>query len=384
MNDDNECPFDREGPVKYALPDDYNSSSVAREFSDDSDKFSMWAQSTVDGLEMENITPQKDEELTFPTAVPLPQTKMLRLRENGSDQTSDSRASKRKARVDYASGSPGHHQDVSAEELQHEQQIDDSLKVWREKANTGDIQFTFTNRLLYKRIKDQLNKDMWQLCVPVPYRSLVLSLAHRPGHPGRDRTLQRVQDEFCWPGIFNEVKQLCKACLNCQLADKLSPYLAPLRPLLVIHTPFQQIGMDMVEPLPTTAAGNLFILVIVDYATRWPKAFPLRFTESETVAYQLLLLFTRVGLPNKILTDSGPNFVSRLPMELYKLLGVTSITTTLYYSATDGLVERYNGIIKSMIRKMSKLWHSQWDLALPFLLGELRRSPSATTGFTPS
>ena len=123
-----------------------------------------------------------------------------------------------------------------------------------------------------------------------------------------------------------------------------------------------------VGPLPTTAVGNQFILVIIDYATRWPEAIPLRFTDSETVADQLLLLYTRVGIPNQILTDCRPNFVSRLLKELYKLLGVSSITTTPYQSATDGLVERYNGIIKSMIRKTSKLWHGQWDLALPFLL----------------
>ena len=202
---------------------------------------------------------------------------------------------------------------------------------------------------------------MWQLYVPEPYRSLVLSLAHRPGHLGRERTLQKVQDEFCWPGLFNEVKQLCKAYLDCQLADKLSPSLSPFRPLSVIHTPFQRIGIDIVGPLPTTAAENQIILVIVDYTTRWPEAFPLRFIESETVEDQLLLLFTRVGVPNQILTDCRSNFVSKLLKEQYMLLGVSSITTTPYHSATDRLVERYNRIIKFMIRKTSKLWHGWWD-----------------------
>ena len=141
--------------------------------------------------------------------------------------------------------------------------------------------------------------------------------------------------------------------------------------------------MDIVGPLPTTAAGYHFILVVVDYATR-PEAFPLRSTESKSVADQLLLMFTRVGVPEQILTDCGQNFVSRLLKELYQLLGVQSITTTPYYPATDGLVERYNGLIKNMIRRTSKLWHGQWDLALPFLLGELRRTPNTTTGFIPS
>ena len=67
---------------------------VMQESLDDLDKFSVWAQSTVDGSEMENITSQKDEELTFTTAAPPPQIEVLRFRENGSDQASDSRASK--------------------------------------------------------------------------------------------------------------------------------------------------------------------------------------------------------------------------------------------------------------------------------------------------
>ena len=46
----------------------------------------------------------------------------------------------------------------------------------------------------------------------------------------------------------------------------------PLRPLPVIDTPYNRIGMDMVGPLPRTKAGNKHILVIVDYATRWPEA----------------------------------------------------------------------------------------------------------------
>ena len=59
VNDDDECPFDREGQVKYVLPDEHNSSRDARESSDNSNKFSMRAQSRVDGSEMEkNNTPE--------------------------------------------------------------------------------------------------------------------------------------------------------------------------------------------------------------------------------------------------------------------------------------------------------------------------------------
>ena len=211
---------------------------------------------------------------------------------------------------------------------------------------------------------------------------LVLSLAHRPSHLGRDKTTQKVLDDFYLPVLHREEKQISRACLDCQKADKKATFPATLYPLPIIDIPFQQIGMDMIWLLPTTAAGNHFILLIVDYAIRWPEAFPLQLTDSKSVADQLLLMFTGVGVIEQILIDYGNNFLSQLLRELYRLLCVQSITTTPNHPTTDGLMERYNGIIKNMVRRNSKLCQGQWDLALPFLLGELRWTLSATTGFT--
>ena len=99
----------------------------------------------------------------------------------------------------------------------------------------------------------------------------------------------------------------------------------------------------MVGPLPTTAAGNHYIFMKVDYDTRWPEVFLLQLTDSKSIADQLLLMFTRVGVPEQILMACGKIFVSQLLRELYQLLVIQSMTTTSYHPATDGLVERYNG-----------------------------------------
>ena len=85
------------------------------------------------------------------------------------------------------------------------------------------------------------------------------------------------------------MKQLCAACPDCQKSDKEEPFPAPLCPLPIIYVPFQQIGMNMVGPLPKAATGNLFILMIVDYATMWPEAFPLRLMDSKSVENQLFI-----------------------------------------------------------------------------------------------
>ena len=70
------------------------------------------------------------------------------------------------------------------------------------------------------------------------------------------------------------------------------------------------MAMDIVGLLPRSRSGNKYVLVVCDYATRYPEAIPLKNTNAEAVAEELLALFARVGIPNEILTDQGSNFKS--------------------------------------------------------------------------
>ena len=123
--------------------------------------------------------------------------------------------------------------------------------------------------------------------------------------------------------------------------------------------------------------------MVVDFATGWPEAILLQKNDSQGIAGELLVLFTRVGTPEEILTDCGTNFVSRLMQELHKLMGVKGIKMTPYHPESDGMFERSNSTLKMMLGKTLKLWKGQWDLALPHILGEYRRAPHESTGFTP-
>lgn len=66
--------------------------------------------------------------------------------------------------------------------------------------------------------------------------------------------------------------------------------------------------MDIVGPLERSSAGYQYILVISDHATRYPEAFPLRTITTPKIIHALVQLFSRVGIPNEILTDQGTNF----------------------------------------------------------------------------
>ena len=85
---------------------------------------------------------------------------------------------------------------------------------------------------------------------------------------------------------------------------------------------------------------------------RYPEAIPLRSIDAGTVAEHLIHLFSTVGIPKEILSDQGTNFMSQLLRELYNLLNISQIRMSPYHLQTDGLVERFNKTLKSMLRKL--------------------------------
>ena len=146
-------------------------------------------------------------------------------------------------------------------------------------------------------------------------------------------------------------------------------------PLPVIAEPFTRVAMDIVGPIPKSKSGYKYILVVCDYATRYPVAVPLRSIDEKHVAEELIKLLARVGIPQEILTDQGSNFMSQLLAELYRLLHFHSIRTTPYHPQTDGLVERFNQTLKNMLRKVLTEQGKDWDKMLPYLLFAYREVP---------
>lgn len=86
--------------------------------------------------------------------------------------------------------------------------------------------------------------------------------------------------------------------------------MAPLINMPISDTPFSRIAMDIVGPLERSSGGNKHILVVCDYATRYPEAFPLKKIKARQIVSCLIQLFSRVGIPKKIITDQGTNFTS--------------------------------------------------------------------------
>lgn len=124
-------------------------------------------------------------------------------------------------------------------------------------------------------------------------------------HLGKKKTEMKLRQHFYWPSLGPDVREMCTTCPECQKGAKKNRKRAPLQPFPIIDEPFRRIAIDIVGPLKRTNHGNKFILTMIDYATKYPKAVPLRKTDAKTVADALC----QVGIPEEILSDQGSNFV---------------------------------------------------------------------------
>ena len=290
--------------------------------------------------------------------------------------------------------------DVSAEDMKVAQKSDGSLKRCFEAAETGKriisgeqnvSQFTLQKGLLYRRFQSPKvsdNKVFKQLVVPKQYRDTVLKLAHdciMSGHLGIKKTTDRILSTFYWPGVQGDVVRFCRSCDVCQKTyPKGKVMKVPLGQMPLIDTPFERVAVDLVGPIvPVTDRGNRYILTLVDYSTRYPEAVALKGIETERVAEAMVDIFTRVGIPKEVLSDMGTQFTSNLMKEVGRLLSIKQLNTTPYHPACNRLVEKFNGTLKSMIRKMCTERRKDWDRYMSALLFAYREVPQESLGFSP-
>ena len=318
-----------------------------------------------------------------------------------ADGVSETHEDDKELRGKADSGDNGEEKGVlnaTPEQIQEWQEADETLENIRKlievesmKDSESGTKFARKAGLLYriwkpKGVKKGGAQECEQLVLPAPCRSVVLRLAHEvpmAGHLGVTKTKDRVLQRYYWPGIFKDVAQYCRTCEVCQRSTPRKPPRAEMVPMPLVTRPFERIAMDLVGPLPRSRRGNRFILTIVDYATRYPEAIALPSTEAERIARELIIVFSRVGIPEEILSDQGANFMSTLLQEVYQLLHIKRIRTSPYHPQTDGLVERFNGTLKGMLRKFVDRGRKDWDEYLPYLLFAYREVPQESTGYSP-
>ena len=147
-----------------------------------------------------------------------------------------------------------------------------------------------------------------------------------------------------------------------------------LEPITVTR-PFELVGVDIKGPYKASVKGNKYILVCIDYFTNWVEAAPMKtITGREVIDKFFELIISRHGSPEKLITDQGTQFTSKLFETLCHNFNIEKMETTAYHPQCNGKVEKFNKFLNDSVATSVNEDHSNWDRLIDSVLLTYRSS----------
>ncbi|KAI2668694.1 Transposon Tf2-6 polyprotein [Labeo rohita] len=227
-----------------------------------------------------------------------------------------------------------------------------------------------------------------RLFVPEGLRSEVIQWGHCSSvacHPGVSRTLHLVKQRFWWPLMARDVRSFVLACSVCAIGKTSNrPPDGLLQPLPIPSRPWSHIALDFVTALPPSQ-GNTVVLTVVDRFSKAVHFIPLPKLPSakETAVVVIDHVFRLHGLPTDVVSDRGPQFVSKFWREFCRLLGATVSLSSGFHPQSNGQTERANQDLERTLRCTVARNPSSWSQQLSMVEYAHNSLPVSATGLSP-
>lgn len=207
----------------------------------------------------------------------------------------------------------------------------------------AELKYYFRNDLIfYRRGAHQIVRR----CIPEEEVHEILKHYHSfayARHFGASKTAAKIlQSRFYWPTLFRDAFEFVKRCDRCQRTKNISRRNEmPLNNILEVEI-FDVWGIDFMEPFAPSFL-NQYILVAVDYVSKWVEAVALPTNDSKAViGFLKKYIFTQYGTPRAIISYGGKQFCNRQVEQLLNKYSVKHRVTTPYHPQTSGQVEISN------------------------------------------
>ena len=225
------------------------------------------------------------------------------------------------------------------------------------------------------------------IVVPEVLRTAVIRAEHADplsGHGAEERTIWRIRRKFTWRGMYKDVRNFIRSCIVCLKFKGRQHPLTHLGRYPVPSRKFSSVAVDLVGPLPLTESGHRFILTAVDYSTRYVLVSALKTKAAVEVADAIWdSVIRNWGCPEVLISDQGSEFRNQVLKRLAALAGFRQHHTTIYHAASNGLVERSNAQVLSVLRGLVDDAPASWDRHLGTTQIALNTAYHSSLGDTP-
>ena len=204
-------------------------------------------------------------------------------------------------------------------------------------------------------------------------------------HLSRLETTQNIlRAGYFWLKLIKGSIESVKKCHPCQIfSRKMREHPTPMFHVITVG-PFTKWGIDYTTCNPPSARGHHYIIVAVDYFTKWVKAMPTFKHDGETMALFLFnQIIARFDVLREIVTDHGSHFQNQMMIELTSKLGLRKEHLSPYYPQANGQVEAINKSLKTILQRTINSAKSNWHLMLYSTLWAYQTSVKTATIFSP-
>lgn len=285
---------------------------------------------------------------------------------------------------------------IDHQNLQFWQTSSASPKVerWRQHLSTYDLKYNFLPGIknVVADAMSRLIEQPTHIAAASTRKSTIptfdISTFHsgEAGHFKLDTTVAKLRAAgINYPGMITAVRKFIESCPICQRLA----YKKPIQGhtfTLQHPQPDELVSVDTMGPIDVDKYGYCYVLVLIDNCSKFTRLFPIKSTKAEECAPRLLEYICRDGLPKKIHSDGGSQFVNDLITELATYLGVTLTFSTASSSEENGIVERVIKDVRCQLQSycIERGSVNDWSLILPLVERLINTKISSRTGHTPA
>ena len=267
---------------------------------------------------------------------------------------------------------------LSRQEFKMAMEMKEFRQLWRLRRS-----FVMRGGIIYWNRGTRM-RSKWKPVLPLLNREEIMKAAHEQwGHQGVARTSSLIRNRCFWPGLYDDVSRHVAQCKVCAMGKEEGIRAKTKLGTVEASRPWEVLAMDFTL-LDPSRDGKENVLVITDVFSKYSFAFATKNQRAGTVAKILVEeIFNRFGIPEKLHSDQGRNFESRLVQELCTYYHVEKSRTSAYHPEGNGGCERFNRTLHGMLTTLGSEQRQQWPRYLASLTAIYNSTPHPVTGFSP-